>query len=85
MAELHLDLISWMGFSTRLLKSIATRLGDAYEDDVAEYSKVERNILNNIEDLHWSEADSAYCDVSIDDKSECRISFRFILVYFNLY
>ncbi|RUS26055.1 glycoside hydrolase [Jimgerdemannia flammicorona] len=65
-AELHLDLISWMGFSTRLLKSIASRLGEAYEDDVSEYDKVERNILNNIEDLHWSEKNGMYCDVSID-------------------
>jgi mannosyl-oligosaccharide glucosidase len=62
-SELHIDLISWMGFSTRLMKSIATHLGDEYLADVEEYDVVMRDILNNIDALHWSKKDQAYCDL----------------------
>ncbi|KAG9040707.1 Processing alpha glucosidase I, partial [Serendipita sp. 407] len=49
--ELHLDLISWMGFFTRTMKSIATFLGE--KEDEAYFAEIEANILGNIEDLHW--------------------------------
>ncbi|CAO3659074.1 unnamed protein product [Umbelopsis vinacea] len=62
-SELHIDLISWMGFSTRLMKSIATHLGDEYLADVREYDVVMDDILSNIDALHWSEEEQAYCDL----------------------
>jgi mannosyl-oligosaccharide glucosidase len=69
--ELHVDLISWMGFSTRLLRSIAERLvGEDYEDDVAEYEQVEKHILWNLEDLHWNDERQSFCDLSVGENDE---------------
>ncbi|KAJ7584339.1 glycoside hydrolase [Mycena floridula] len=67
--ELHLDLISWMAFFTRSMKDIAAFIGE--QDDELSFGNIERAILNNIEDLHWSEADQMYCDLNVDrdDKS----------------
>jgi mannosyl-oligosaccharide glucosidase len=45
--ELHLDLISWMGFFTRTMKEIAEFVGE--EDDVAVFEEIEQAILENIE------------------------------------
>jgi mannosyl-oligosaccharide glucosidase len=88
--ELHLDLISWMGFFTRTMKEIAEFVGE--EDDVAEFEEVEQAILANIDgsvplpffplqeyrwlmpqlwsDLHWSEEQKMYCDVSVNEEGK---------------
>lgn len=47
--ELHLDLISWMGFFTRTMRSIASFLGE--EKDEKYFQDIETNILNNIEGM----------------------------------
>ncbi|KAI9736854.1 MAG: Processing alpha glucosidase I [Claussenomyces sp. TS43310] len=67
-AELHVDLISWMGMMTKSLKRIATFIGD--EDDAAEYAIAEHAILRNIDDLHWSSEANTYCDATIDAYEE---------------
>lgn len=64
LGELHLDLISWMGFFSKTMSEIAEFLGE--EDDRLEYEDNYGNILANIEDLHWSEEEQMYCDVSVD-------------------
>jgi len=66
--ELHLDLISWMAFFTRTMRDIASYLGEM--DDEQSFVEIEQAILNNIEDLHWSEEDQMYCDVGIDTDDE---------------
>lgn len=66
--ELHLDLLCWMGMMTDSLRLLAERLD--LEDDVFEYDEVYQNIIENIEQLHWSEDDQMFCDVSIDDDDE---------------
>ncbi|CCH41521.1 mannosyl-oligosaccharide glucosidase [Wickerhamomyces ciferrii] len=63
-AELNVDLISWVGTMTRSMKQIAELLGKT--EDAAKYSKIEYDIQRNIEDLHWSKKDKTYCDVSVD-------------------
>ncbi|KAL1921265.1 uncharacterized protein VTP21DRAFT_10981 [Calcarisporiella thermophila] len=67
-AELHADLHSWMAFMTRLLKAIAERLGE--EDDAAEYTKVEKNLIANLHDLHWSVENRVFCDLSVNEEEE---------------
>lgn len=47
LGELHLDLISWMGFFTRTMSEIAEFLGE--EEDLAEFKGNYRAILANIE------------------------------------
>lgn len=45
--ELHLDLISWMGFFTRTMREIAEFVGEA--DDAAYYKDMEGQIVANID------------------------------------
>jgi mannosyl-oligosaccharide glucosidase len=51
--ELHVDLISWMGFFSRTMKEIADFIGE--EDDRKYYANVEKAIIDNIDGL------SHYC------------------------
>ncbi|KAG6334934.1 hypothetical protein ID866_4151 [Astraeus odoratus] len=68
--ELHLDLISWMGFFTRTMRDIAEFIGET--EDTASFAEIERAIIHNIDDLHWNEEAEMYCDVGVsaDDESE---------------
>ncbi len=45
--ELHLDLISWMGFFTRTMREIAEFAGE--KEDESEFKEIEIAILQNIE------------------------------------
>ena len=45
--ELHVDLLSWMGFFARTLKGVAEFLGET--DDVDELSKMETAIISNLD------------------------------------
>ena len=45
--ELHVDLLSWMGFFAKTLKDVADFLGK--EEDVAELSKIETAIVKNLD------------------------------------
>lgn len=80
--ELHLDLISWVGFLSRTMKEIAEFIGE--EDDAEKFAENEYAIIQNIDgnltclnrvaptltvsltDLHWSEKDQMYCDLGVD-------------------
>ena len=52
--ELHLDLISWMGFFSRTMKDIAEFIGE--EDDAESFAENEKAIIQNIDgnSLHLS-------------------------------
>ncbi|KAH3674956.1 hypothetical protein WICPIJ_009401 [Wickerhamomyces pijperi] len=67
-AELNVDLISWIGVMTRSMKEIAKLLD--MEDDYQRYSRIEKEIMQNIQDLHWSDKEKTYCDVSVDGNDE---------------
>ncbi|GES73190.1 glycoside hydrolase family 63 protein [Rhizophagus clarus] len=67
-AELHVDLMCWVGFMARSLKEIAERLEE--EDDFDDYAKEYKNIVANLNDLHWSEEHNAFCDLSVDEDEE---------------
>ena len=62
--ELHLDMISWIGMMSRSMRRIAEKIGDT--DDAKEYQGYETAITRNIDDLHWSAKEKAYCDATID-------------------
>lgn len=68
--ELHLDLISWMGFFTRTMRGIAEFIGET--EDAASFAEIEKAIIDNIDDLHWNDEHQMYCDVGVnqDDESE---------------
>ncbi len=75
--ELHLDLMSWMGFFARTMGEISEFLD--IESDREEYLRHEKGILANLDgrsgaqarltvDLHWSEEEQMYCDVSVNEE-----------------
>ncbi|KAG0053545.1 Processing alpha glucosidase I [Gryganskiella cystojenkinii] len=66
--ELHVDLLSWIGFMGRNLQDIATLIGE--EEDAEEFEEQYADIKANIHDLHWSEKDKAFCDVTVDEDEE---------------
>ncbi|KAF9792420.1 glycoside hydrolase [Thelephora terrestris] len=66
--ELHLDLISWMGFFSRTMKEIAEFIGE--DDDAESFAENENAMIQNIDDLHWSEQDQMYCDLGINEDDE---------------
>ncbi|KAJ7715951.1 glycoside hydrolase [Mycena maculata] len=66
--ELHLDLISWMAFFTGTMKEIAEFVGET--EDATSFGEIEQAILNNIDDLHWSEEQQMYCDANVDQEDE---------------
>lgn len=47
--ELHVDLLSWMGYFARTLKEVAEYLG--YDDDVLELRKIEGAIVRNLDGI----------------------------------
>ncbi|CAG8580665.1 5246_t:CDS:10 [Paraglomus brasilianum] len=67
-AELHVDLICWVGFMARSLRDIAEQLNE--EDDYDDFDEEYHNIVENIHALHWSEKYQAFCDLSVDEKGE---------------
>jgi mannosyl-oligosaccharide glucosidase len=66
--ELHVDLISWMGFMTRSLRRIAEFLDE--QDDVDEFNAYETAIMRNIDDLHWNDKARLFCDATISEHEE---------------
>lgn len=66
--ELHVDLLSWMGIMSRNIYRIAAFLGES-EDEI-KYGKIAEAIRRNVDDLHWSKKDKAYCDATVDDYEE---------------
>jgi len=67
-AELHVDLMAWVGVMAKSLGQIASALGMA--EEATELDKVRDAIEHNLDDLHWSEKDGCYCDATIDDFEE---------------
>ncbi|KAI7907127.1 glycoside hydrolase [Cokeromyces recurvatus] len=74
--ELHLDLHSWMAFATGLLKDIATKLGPEYENHKNEYSKIQQDMLANLDVLHWNEEKNMYCDQSLKHNKPIHICHK---------
>lgn len=48
--ELHLDLISWMGFFTKTMRGIAEFIGET--EDAASFAEIERAIIDNLDGNH---------------------------------
>ncbi|KAK6455083.1 mannosyl-oligosaccharide glucosidase [Scheffersomyces xylosifermentans] len=67
-AELNVDLLSWVGVMSRSMKMIASLL--KLESDVSEFGKHEKDIIENLERLHWSDKDQVYCDLSVNEDDE---------------
>ncbi|KAK7206707.1 putative mannosyl-oligosaccharide glucosidase [Myxozyma melibiosi] len=71
-AEMHVDLMAWMGSMTKAMIKISRFVG-APEADIKLYEKVLEGIEANLEDLHWSEEDGMYCDLTWDMEEDRRV------------
>ena len=61
--ELHIDALCWVGSMALALTKISTFLVE--ERDPKLFSQQLLNITRNIDDIHWSKPDQAYCDTTI--------------------
>ncbi|CAG8734035.1 28074_t:CDS:10, partial [Dentiscutata erythropus] len=73
-AELHVDLMCWVGFMVRSLRDIAKRLNEWH--DFEEFDAQYKNIVNNLHDLHWNEVDKTFCDVSFDGEKSIYVCHK---------
>ncbi|KAL8670206.1 MAG: hypothetical protein Q9168_005239 [Polycauliona sp. 1 TL-2023] len=64
--ELHVDALSWVGGMARTLTKISNYLGETADERI--FWKQEQQIIRSIEEIHWSDADQAYCDTTIGDE-----------------
>ncbi|CAL9734143.1 mannosyl-oligosaccharide glucosidase [Monosporozyma servazzii] len=67
-AELNVDTLSWVGVMARSMKQIAEVLNR--DQDQIKFAKIEQNIMENLENMHWSEKNNCYCDVSIQENED---------------
>ena len=63
--ELHLDLTSWLAAFARSMREIAEYIEEA--EDAKLFARQEQAILTNLDELHWSEENQMYCDLSVDE------------------
>jgi mannosyl-oligosaccharide glucosidase len=76
--ELHVDLLSWIGNTARVLHKVSSYLSDVgdsdnseeYTEDMFEFNKHMKGITENLQALHWSEKEGAFCDATIDGFEE---------------
>ncbi|CAE6490183.1 unnamed protein product [Rhizoctonia solani] len=66
--ELHVDLMSWMGYFSNMMRRIADFIGES--EDAAEYETIEKGIKANLDDLHWSKEQKMYCDVTVNEEDD---------------
>lgn len=66
--ELHVDLLAWIGMMNRAMRDVAEIVGNT--DDIETYDAIDEAIVHNLDDLHWSESEQSYCDVSVDEYDE---------------
>lgn len=67
-AELNVDLLSWIGIMTRSMKLVAGVLSES--EDYIKYQEIEKKIIKDLDDIHWSEQEGVYCDTSVDENDE---------------
>lgn len=67
-AELHVDTLAWVGVMTRSMRKIAAVLSLKEEEE--KFAAIEKNVIENLDILHWNPDDNCYCDITIDDESE---------------
>lgn len=67
-AELHVDLLSWVGVMARSLKLMAHRLG--HEVDQEYFGEIEDNVTHDLGVLHWSDEHGCYCDTTLDEDED---------------
>lgn len=68
-ADLNVDLISWIGVMSKSLRLMAEILGTD-DSEVQELKQFEQDIIANIQSVHWSPKHETYCDVTLNEDDE---------------
>lgn len=63
--ELHVDALSWVGSMAIALGRVAAFLEE--EGDKEKFLKQEIEVIQSLDNIHWSEHNRAYCDATIVD------------------
>ncbi|KAJ3212030.1 Processing alpha glucosidase I [Clydaea vesicula] len=66
--ELHVDLLSWVGFFAKTLRSCAIELG--LQEDVREYENDYKEMLISLNELHWDSKEEGFFDLTIDEVTQ---------------
>ncbi|KAJ9056576.1 Processing alpha glucosidase I [Entomophthora muscae] len=66
--ELHIDLISWMGFMTRVLRDMAQVIGN--QEDHKMFDSIYKDIRSSLLKVHWSGENKAFCDVGNNNSGQ---------------
>lgn len=61
-SELHLDLLSWVGWMAGKLAEVAEVLGKT--EDVLRLKRDKGRVLKSLDALHWNEDEKLYCDTA---------------------
>lgn len=62
--ELHVDALAWVGASAKALGEVAEYLG--VDDEAGVFREHLRDAQHNLDVLHWSDLEEAYCDSTVD-------------------
>lgn len=85
-AEVHVDLMLWMAWMARTMGDVAEVAGRA--DEVRRYRLVHRELVTNIDRLHWNDKAGVYCDTLVDDEEEeeqtCRVGYVLLFPFLTM-
>ncbi|KAK4542782.1 hypothetical protein LTR36_006158 [Oleoguttula mirabilis] len=70
--ELHLDALCWVNLMAQVLSKVATALHGRSDPGILNYEAVSKEAHTTAEAIHWSDASSAYCDVTISPVTDQR-------------
>ncbi|KAI9297614.1 glycoside hydrolase [Neoconidiobolus thromboides FSU 785] len=62
--EAHVDLLSWVGYMSKVLKDIAKELN--YKKDEKYFENKINVIKKNLIKVHWNQEETMFCDATID-------------------
>lgn len=68
-ADLNVDLISWIGVMSRSLRLMAEIL-EKDDAEIEQLKQFEQDIIDNIQSIHWSAESEVYCDVTLNEDDE---------------
>ncbi|KAK9451936.1 glycoside hydrolase [Limtongia smithiae] len=72
-AELHVDLLSWVGAMAQAMLRVGRFSGAASEKELVRYETTVQGVKGNLETVHWDASRQMYCDLAWDPETEDRV------------
>jgi len=80
--DLHVDALSWVGLMTEVLRKVSVFLEET--EDTKVFGQEKDAVDRSIELLHWSNADQAYCDSTVESKRRIYVCHKGYISVFPL-